>query len=41
MFQAKFLLTAGALAVVALIAGGTGAARAAEIYFGSLTLPSA
>jgi len=37
MFQAKFLLTAGALAVVALIAGGTGAARAAEIDFGSLT----
>lgn len=41
MFQAKFLLTAGALAVVALIAGGTGSARAAEITFGNPTLPSA
>lgn len=40
MFQAKFLLTAGALAMLALIAGGTGSAKAAQISFGNTAQPS-
>ncbi len=41
MLQPKFLVTAGALAMVALIASGTGSAKAAEYYFGnSTTVPT-